>query len=207
MATFKKVIVDIIEPKILEQQLKTFVLLDVILVPKEEEWLRSYTKIPSLPYYLYDTGSGDYLSIRFFEEGVIIKGFDHKNELSVFTLEDQNSTFVKSMYHDVPEHLLSSFTQEELLETTFCIWYDKTTNCWYQNEHPTNDGGKNWLLSNLIHTAELWLEWAEAYYEFELDKATVTELFNGLPASESRIAKLVPDANYQAILKEISDLV
>ena len=68
----------------LEKYLKAMTMLDIVMISKEDAWLRliSFSKNEKVYSYVLDNGSGDNLIVMFTENGVLLKGFDHENELN-----------------------------------------------------------------------------------------------------------------------------
>lgn len=197
--------VDFLSPQQLENQLRSLVLLDMVAIPKEQDWLRSFSKVPKQAYYRFDNGSGDHFTVIFDETGILIKGFSHENELNTLASDDYDEDFIRAIYQGFPQSVLDHFSDEELEETTFCLWYDQVNSKWIQNHHSENDGGQDWLLSYLFYDAKDWLEWAQEYYECDFDLTLVQEIFDGQPMTDERIRCLSIEADSEAVLAEIRE--
>lgn len=164
----------------LQNNLKAMAILDMIMVSKEEAWLRlvNFYKTDTEYGYILDNGSGDKLTVRFAEKGVMIIGFDHENELNQFAADEWDSDFIEYTYTNVPEELTRLLSDEEKDETTFCMWCTDGTN-WVQNEVEGNDGGKEYLLGYIRSNAESWCEWAKTYYDKVVEPELVKKIFRG----------------------------
>lgn len=192
----------------LKNYLKAMAILDMIMVPKEDDWLRlvNFYKTDAEFRYILDNGSGDKLTVIFAAKGVMIVGFDHENELNQFAADEWDSNFFEYTYSNMPEELKQLLSEEEKDETTFCMWCTDGTN-WMQNETEDNDGGKEYLLGYIRHNAEEWCEWAEEYYDTEVALELVQKVFRGELLGEDDIVNLNPECKVEEVLYEISGLL
>jgi len=164
--------------------------LDTIMISEDDDWLRIINKGVSdgVLWYIMDNGSGDQLTVMFTETGIIIKGFDHENELNPFAYDNQS----ESIFFGMPDELLSLLTDDEKLSTTFCTWYIYSTGKWCQNDFPDNDGGKSYLMKYIHQNVESFTEWAVEYYDTDFDSDIMQKLFNGETLSHDEILILNP---------------
>ena len=166
--------------KELEKYLKAMTILDVIMVPEEDEWLRltSFHKYENAYSYVLNNGSGDNLTIIFAENGVLIKGFDHENELNQFAADEWDNAFFEHIYAELPKVFAEILDEDDRDNTTFCMWCMDDSDMWIQNEVEGNDGGKDFLLGCICKNPEEWIEWAKDYYEVEIDEEVVQKVYN-----------------------------
>lgn len=191
----------------LKKYLNAMVVLDIIMVPQEDDWLRLINAIELEQGYGYkvDNGSGDRLTVIFATAGVLIKGFDHENELNQFAADEWDNEFFEYTYNNVPAEFIDILTEDDRDETTFCMWCVDGTN-WIQNEMEGNDGGKEYLLGYICHNAKEWCEWAEAYYEVDINEEVVEKTFLGEQLTEEDVVKLNPKCDVKEVLAEIGRL-
>ena len=99
--------------KELERYLKAMAMLDIIMLSKEKAWLRliSFSKNEKLYTYVVDNGGGDDLKVMFTENGVLMKGFDHENELNQFAADKWDNSFFE---HIFAENHIPNSTQDDL---------------------------------------------------------------------------------------------
>lgn len=178
---------------LLRHRLKVLCLLSDAMTEPDEEYLRfvRHNENEAYEQYVIDNGAGDKLMVRFYEQGVLIKGFDHENELNQFGADEWDEGFFAKMFSGVPKAFMESLTKDELDYSTFCLWYMNDTGEWYQNEVVGNDGGKGFLLGYLPESPEDLLDWAGDYYEEEFDEAVIRRLFESAELSDNDKANLI----------------
>lgn len=195
----------------LKQILQKMAILDIIMVPKEEDYLRITTmqKVENGYKYIVDNGSGDSLIIFITPNGAYIKGFDHESKWNQLAADEWDEDFYEQVYKNAPSEFLELVeNEEERDETTFCMWCVDDTEKWYQNEtlYDDDDGGKEYLLEYIMESAKEWCEWAEDYYEQELNIDIVKKVYNGVSVDDEIISKLNETRNIKEALQEINDL-
>lgn len=168
------------------QALDAMYTLDSIIT--EEDWLRIINKGISgnVTWYIIDNGEGDELTVMFTETGIIIKGFDHENELNPFAYDQPD----RDIFSGMPQEMSDLLTDDEKLSTTFCMWYLYATEKWYQNEFPDNDGGKSYLMGYIHSNVQSFTEWAEEYYDRQFSTDIMEKVFNGKKLSDNEIMKI-----------------
>lgn len=192
----------------LDDCLKSMCILDIIMQPKEKKWMRiinCYTQRNSYKYVI-DNGAGDTLTIWFVRAGVLIKGFDHENSLNQLAADKWDEKFFEYTYANIPTQFMNLLTEDELDETTFCMWYVKSDKKWTQNKWTDNDGGKKFLLKYIQRTAQEWKDWAERYYKKELDISAIQRIYDTHSVDAKHIAILNPSCDINSILEEIQNL-
>lgn len=195
----------------LKQTLHKMTILDIIMVPKEEDYLRIITmqKIENGYVYIVDNGSGDSLIIFITSNGAYIKGFDHESKWNQLAADEWNEDFYEQVYKNAPSEFLALVgNEEERDETTFCMWCVDDTEKWYQNEtlYDDDDGGKEYLLEYIMESAKEWCEWAEDYYGQELNIDIVKKVYNNSSIDDEIISKLNETRDIKEALQEINDL-
>lgn len=186
--------------------LKTMAILDIIMVPENKKYLRliNFFKENNMEKYIINNGKGDSVSIYFLESDILIKGFDHENELNQFAAEDWNSEFFKHIYSVIPESLQNLLNEDDLDETTFVTCYLKNENTWKENKWKDNDGGKKYLLSYIKKNAEEWYDWAKDYYQKELILDLIEKFYSNINNINSEDIKLLnPSCNIEETIQLI----
>lgn len=192
----------------IERSLKTMAVLDIILIPKRSAWLRTvaYAKEADHRRAVVDNGSGDSLIALFTDSGAMLKGFDHESELNQFSADEWDSGFFERVYNGAPDSLKSLLSEDDVDNTTFCMWNCDGGNAWTANEEPDEDGGRGFLLGYVHQTAESWCDWAKYYYEQEFDAATVEKVYSGAQLTAEDILVLNPKCSTEEVLSEISEI-
>lgn len=166
--------------KSLRHRLDVMTYLDEILTPEDDDSLRMFTKGEEEGYqwYIMDDGSGDSFMVLFSDLGVVLKGFEHENELNQFAADEWNNAFFENMFQGMPKKMYDLLTADERDNTTFCTWYLNAAGKWYENVIEDNDGGKEYLLGYIPENVEDLINWASDYYEKDFNEEVMEQLFN-----------------------------
>ena len=158
----------------MQASLEALYVLDRALLEPDEEHLRliSKTKGENSLRYKVDNGQGDLLDVIFTREAVLVRGFDHENELNSLSAGSDKSV-VEQIYSGEAAKFRSYFLPDELEQTTFFIWYDGTE---HQNLVGGNNGGR-WLLSYAFDDFAKFSEFVKGYYEIEFDDEMLKKLY------------------------------
>ena len=190
----------------LRRSLKAMNIIDAIVTPPENDWLRMVSSEvfeDNTVWYVIDNGSGDELKVIFTESGIFIKGFDHENELNQFAAEEWDSSFFEHIFSGVPKEMLDLFTDDERDYTTFCMWYLDESGIWHENVIEGNDGGKSYLLGYVHQMAKSFYDWADEYYNITFDYNIIQKLFDNGTLSVEDILTLNPKCDTQRVLNEV----
>ncbi len=184
---------DFIDPDTLKHRIKVLYMLSDAMTPPDEEYLRLVRHDENEVYeqYVIDNGAGDELMVRFFEQGVFVKGFDHENELNQFGADEWDNSFFAKMFHGVPDSFMETLTSDEKDTSTFCLWHLNETGEWLQNEVAGNDGGKSFLVGYLPKSADDLLEWAGHYYGKKFNETVIRKLFERAELSDKDRSELI----------------
>jgi hypothetical protein len=156
-------------------------------------------------------GGGDEYFVYFNKDGVIIKGFDHESEMSPFA--DNSMKPRKGVLDEVPK-VFEDFLQDEAFEiefTTFCLWRLNDQAEWQTGkiEYPENDldaDGSGWLLFLLDGSPKTYSDWAEDYYEEDIDAATVKEIYQHKPLTKEMVSKLNSGRRFADLQKDTEEI-
>lgn len=197
-------------PAQLSKYLKILAKIEIIMLDKEDEWLRIalFNKISEDTEGFYiDNGSGDNVEIFIKKDSAFIKGFEHENDFSPYQQEDEGKELLSKLYSNAPSDFTEILDDEGKYETTFVMWNDDGTDLWHFNEISSDDdGGREFLLGYIHTTPKSLMEWAEEYHEASLDGNIVSSIYDGKPITEEMIITLNPERNAKEALKEISRL-
>ena len=156
----------------MQASLEALYVLDSALLEPGEEHLRliSKTKGENSLRYVVDNGQGDLLDVIFTREAVLVRGFDHENELNSLSTD---KSVVEQIYSGEAAKFRSYFLPDEIEQTTFFIWYDGTE---HQNLAGGNNGGR-WLLGYAFDEFDKFSEFVKGYYEIEFDDEMLKKLY------------------------------
>ena len=165
--------------------LEALYLLDSALLEPGEEYLRliSKTKNENSLRYKVDNGQGDLLDVIFTQDAVLIRGFDHENELNQFSASIWDQSVIDKIYEGVEPKFSSLFSSKERDQTTFFIWYDGEE---HQNLVGGNNGGR-WLLAYTFDSFDKFSEFVKGYYEINFDDDMLKKLYEGGELSQEDI--------------------
>jgi len=191
----------------LERLLKTMAILDIVMISKEKSRLRvvKFSKKEDASIYTIENGAGDNLLVIFTEKGVLLKGFDHENDLNQFAADEWDHSFFEHVFAGLPNEFEMILDEDDRDYTTFCMWCLDATDTWMQNEIDNNDGGKDFLLSYICKTPDEWGEWAKYYYEAKFEQEVVKKIYKGETLTEEDAVKLNPKCNVTEVLDEIRE--
>ena len=147
-----------------EASLEALYALDSAFLEPGEEYLRLISKREdeNSLRYVVDNGQGDLLDMIFTREAVLVRGFDHENELNALSTD---KSVVEQIYSGEAAKFRSYFLPDEIEQTTFFIWYDGAE---HQNLVGGNNGGR-WLLGYAFDEFDKFSEFVKGYYEIEFD--------------------------------------
>lgn len=151
-------------------------------------------------------GSGDEWYLLFNRHGAILKGLDHESAMFRF------GSPIPEIYADVPE-AFASFLDEpafDIANVSFCIWRKYTDIEWQKGkiEYPAgpDPDGSEHLLSILDGNHLTYKQFADEYYETELNPAYVKTIYNHEPLTDEIITGLNPEISMNELAKEIDEI-
>ncbi len=197
-----------------EHSLKAMAILDIIIIPKKAHFLRTvqFNKDTECRRAVVDNGAGDSLIALFSDSCTLIKGFDHESDFNQFAADEWDSSFFERVYSGSPEKLKALLTEDDIDNTTFCMWCCDASAVWLQNEEPDNndpdnDGGRDFLLGYVHQKAESWCDWAKYYYEREFDTTVVEKIYSSERITAEDINKINPKCSTDEALAEIAEIL
>ncbi len=168
-----------------EASLEALYVLDSALTEPDEEYLRliSKTKGENSLRYVVDNGQGDLLDVIFTREAVLVRGFDHENELNALST---GKSVVEQIYSGEAAKFRSYFLLDEIEQTTFFIWHDGEE---HQNLVGGNNGGR-WLLSYAFDDFAKFSEFVKGYYEMDFDDEMLKKLYEKGELEKDRLKEI-----------------
>lgn len=170
----------------MQASLEALYLLDSALTEPGEEHLRliSKTKGENSLRYKVDNGQGDLLDVIFTREAVLVRGFDHENELNALSMADKS--VIEQIYSGEAAKFRSYFLPDEIEQTTFFIWYDGAE---HQNLVGSNSGGR-WLLGYAFDDFDKFSEFVKGYYEIDFDNEMLKKLYEKGELEKERLKEI-----------------
>ena len=168
-----------------EASLEALYALDSAFLEPDEEYLRLISKKEdeNSLRYVVDNGQGDLLDVIFTREAVLVRGFDHENELNSLST---GKSVVEQIYSGEAAKFRSYFLPDEIEQTTFFIWYDAEE---HQNLVGGNSGGR-WLLGYAFDDLAKFSDFVKGYYDINFDDEMLKRLYEKGELSQENIKKL-----------------
>ncbi|MFC4072888.1 hypothetical protein [Actinoplanes subglobosus] len=137
-------------------------------------------------------GSGDEYSIVFSPAGVYIRGLDHENRRDPALFDDVPAVFAAQ----VAEPAFSA-------GANICLWRETGGDRW----HGRGLDDVTWLFELLVDgTPEAYQEFAEDYYEEDVDLGAVTEVFTLRPLTDALVRRLNPGVTVAYLADDIAEI-
>lgn len=155
-------------------------------------------------------GSGDEYFCLFTSAGAILKGFAHEAHLSPF--RTQPPKIWPGIYDSVPAEF-AGFLKEpafSISQVTFCIWRLTTDTVWScgKIDFPSGgdpDGSVD-LLKMLDGKPDTYHAWAEEYYEMEINRSAVGQVYAHVPLTASLVKQLNEQATLTKVQEDIDEI-
>ncbi|MEU4623926.1 hypothetical protein AB0G04_28625 [Actinoplanes sp. NPDC023801] len=137
-------------------------------------------------------GSGDEYSIVFAPAGVWIRGLDHE------------APHGPGLFDDVPGVFAAQVTEPAFSGgANICLWRETGGDRW----HGRGLDRVTWLFELLVDgTPEAYREFAQDYYEEDVDLDAVREVFALRPLSDALVRRLNPDVTVAYLADDIAEI-
>ena len=192
---------------------QSLAMLDAILEP---EW--------SLRYYSFDAlwakeqqtawmrdGSGDDYAILFSDDGrTMIKGFAHECAMSPHRCDPP--ALWPGVIDDLPSNFAEFWSEPAFAsaDATFCLWHTPEDDAWQRGAIEFPDGedpdGSAALLAILDGKPETYRQWAQGYYECELDLSAIKRIYRHHSLTEELVFSLNADADLTDVLEDATTI-
>ncbi|WP_436771321.1 hypothetical protein [Yinghuangia sp. YIM S09857] len=154
-------------------------------------------------------GSGDDYSIVFSAAGAFARGYDHESPMS------RTSQPWPGVVDAVPQGLAAQVTEpafcdaDGTLRATVCFWREPHDNAWLCSDvvPPAGSGpeadGADWLFDLLVDgRPEAYQEFAEDYYETDVDLDAVRRVFALEALTEDLVTRLNPETSLRDLAED-----
>ena len=196
----------------LQRLWQSLALLDAILAPDWESRYYSFDSKWSSGEQMgsMENGGGDDLFALFNTAGCFLKGFAH--EAAMAPRRRKPPRVWLGVLDAVPPEF-SECLQEPaftMQDTTFCIWRRRGDAAWQMGtihfpDKPDPDGSES-LLSIFDGDPVTYQQWAEDYYETELDLAAIEAIYQHLPLTKALTEQINPDASLEKLKADIQQI-
>ena len=188
-------------------------MLDAILEP---QWELRYHSFDALwakgqqTAWMRD-GSGDNYVILFDVDGrTFLKGFAHKCAMSPYRCDPP--TLWPGVMDDLPDNF-AEFRSEPafaIADATFCLWHASEEDAWQRGaiEFPDekDPDGSGDLLAILDGEPETYHQWAQGYYERELNLSAIERVYRHHPLTDELIFSLNEEADSADVAEEATTI-
>ncbi|MET8982360.1 hypothetical protein ABZX85_42965 [Streptomyces sp. NPDC004539] len=207
---------DLPEITALRDHCRSLAVLEAILSP---EWADRYHSFDASWSETEETasmrdGEGDEYSIVFSPAGAYVRGFAHESPMSPY----QNDGPWPGVLDSVPEVFAPcvdepAFSDEDGMPVvTACLWRRTGDEGWSTGEidfpesfNGDPDGSRSLFALLTDRSAEAFQEWAEDYYETEVDLDAIRHVLASRPLTEDVVTRLNPEVRLTGLAKELTE--
>ncbi|MGW9187790.1 hypothetical protein [Streptomyces rubiginosohelvolus] len=195
---------------------RSLAMLDAILSPEWDHRWHSFDAqwSPTEAMASMQDGQGGEYSIVFSADGAYARGFDHESPMSPYVddgpwpgvLDEVPEVFRR--YVDEP-----SFRDEfGMPVVTACLWRESGDDRWRAGavefpEDGEDSDGADWIFQLLvIGSPESYQEWAEDYFEVDIDLEAVRHVYALRPLTDEVVAAINPERVPAELAKDIKEI-
>jgi hypothetical protein len=190
---------------------RAMAMLDAILSPEWEYRAYSFDAhwSPDQEMASMRDGCGNDYSIVFCPAGAFARGFDHESPMTPY--RHTPLTLWPGLLDSIPAvfqpqaHERAFSDPDGTLRATVCFWREVSDPAWNYGpvEVPTgreDADGASWLFTGLTDSSpQAYRQFAQDYYELDVDLAAVRHLYALEPLTEEVVAALNPDVNLASL--------
>ncbi|MFI8532752.1 hypothetical protein ACIGMX_21240 [Streptomyces aquilus] len=187
---------------VLRDRCRALAVLDAVLSPDWEDRYFSYSArwSPTEEMASMRDGSGNEYAIVFSPAGAYARGFDHESPMSPYAREDHEPW--PGLFDGLPEVFRPYVTEPSFTDengtplATVCFWREAADPAWHAGAVEAggeDDGSAEWLFEVLLDgRPEGYREFAEEYYETEVDLDAVRHVWALRPLTGAVVSRLNP---------------
>lgn len=190
------------KPDQLKKWMQSMAALDAVLSPEWEYRFYSFDAGWSDSEQLGSVrnGSGDDLYVLFNDYGCYVKGYAHEYPTKFKPQE---------FYNSVPEEFAAATTEPAFTVecVSYCYWHLNSEGAW-QNSIPEEslEDDVFFLIKNLDGSPLTYMQYAENYFEVEVDLEIITSIFAGRILTQRAANVLNPDIDYQSLVEDLKTI-
>lgn len=201
--------------RVLRDRCRALATLEAILSPEWEDRYYSFDAHwgPGEEMASMRNGSGDSWSIVFSRAGAFVRGFDHESPMSPAA---NGGALWPGLVEGMPEVFAPcvnepAFSSDGTPDATVCIWRRPSDDEWHVGvlDRPEGDDpdGADWLFAVLLDgTPTSYREFAEDYYEADLDVDPVNEVFALQTLTDELVQRLNPDVTLGDLGDDLAEI-
>jgi len=173
-------------PIALKQICKSISAMEAIISPEWSNRYYTYQKnwTDSAELCEMRDGSGNQLLIIFDEDSVLINGFALESKMN------GQSDILSQLPQKFNEYI--SCDPIKNIGSTFCVWQTENDNEWQIGSIEFSKDGSSELLQLLDGLATTFKNWAEGYYEIELELKEIEKIYNNEVLTKEIAIKINP---------------
>ncbi|MBW8804087.1 MAG: hypothetical protein JF587_09570 [Catenulisporales bacterium] len=199
---------------------RSMAMLDAILSP---EWQYRYFSFdsgwsPGQEMASMRDGSGSDYSIVFAPAGAWARGFDHESPVSPF--RSVPPTLWPGLIDTVPAVFDAQVAEPAFadadggtLRATVCFWRETSDSEWRCGPVDVRVAGyedadsADWLFELLVEgSAEAYRDFAEEYFEAEVELSAVRHVYDLLPLNREVVAALNPEVDLNDLVQDVAEI-
>ncbi|MDT7842306.1 hypothetical protein [Streptomyces justiciae] len=199
---------------VLRDRSRALAVLDAVLSPDWEDRYFSYAArwSPTEEMASMRDGSGNEYAIVFSPAGAYARGFDHESPMSPYAQEDHEPW--PGLFDGLPEAFRPYVTEPAFTDengtplATVCFWRETADTAWRAGAVEAggeDDGSAEWLFEVLLDgRPEGYREFAEEYYETDVDLDAVRHVWSLHPLTQPVVSRLNPPLTLGDLAKDLS---
>jgi hypothetical protein len=150
-------------------------------------------------------GEGDHWFIHFTPQGALFKGFAHESAMA-------KNTPWPGVLDSVPPVFAQSLAEPAFMtdDTTFCTWRERGDVEWKQGavDYPDESDPDGWnSLTELLDGDPIgYQQWAEEYYDLDLDLECIRAIYRFEPLTATLVESLNPEIELGDVVEDAAEI-
>ncbi|MFK8013469.1 MAG: hypothetical protein AB8B80_15630 [Marinicellaceae bacterium] len=196
----------------LKMLLKSLAALDAIVSPEWESRYYSFNSQWGEDEQMGSmrNGCGDEFFVLFNSHGCFIKGFAHESAMSSWSTDGQKPW--KGLLKGLPIEFKEAAEEPafSMDNISFCLWRSFQDTEWkigkFEFEDDDDPDGSEYLLELLDLKPSTYQEFANDYYELELELPMIENIYNHRPITKEHAKVLNPEVDFELLSKDLIEI-
>lgn len=194
----------------LKSLLQAMAILDAIIMPEWEFRCYSFNAHWDANEMMGSmrNGEGDNFFALFNSAGCFLKGYVHDCPMAA------KKSLAAQLYQSVPDAFAAAVNEPAFMtqEVTFCIWRQYTDAEWFASTDnlraykQSDPDGSLYLLSPLDGEPQMYITWAESYFERVIDRSVVEHIYQLQPLTDKLVHQLNPENSLELLAADIKEI-